>query len=167
MKRGLLAAAALAVATLCGTAASAAELLFTYTEADGINFSFEQSATPTPIAYQTDYSTEVAVTELSSNIGSFSDIIWFSAAAAGQFDTDTPNLYVVFGPQVYGGTEADPIFAPGVFSAQDQTDGLAGTLTITAVPEPFGWALMIAGVSGVGLMLRRARRNKEPLFKAA
>jgi hypothetical protein len=34
----------------------------------------------------------------------------------------------------------------------------AGALNVSAAPEPSTWLLMIAGVSGVGLMLRRAKR---------
>ncbi len=34
-----------------------------------------------------------------------------------------------------------------------------GSFTITAVPEPASWALMILGVGGIGLRLRRERTN--------
>jgi hypothetical protein len=157
MRIGLLAAALLA-STAVGGAASASELLFSYSEPGGIDFSFEQSSMPTPIAYSSGFSVQVPVTELSSNIGPFSDIFWYSTGDLGQFDTDTSTVYIVYGPQIYTGPESAPVFAPGVFPGEDQTNGLDGTLTITAVPEPAAWLLMIAGIAGIGLTLRRGRQ---------
>ena len=55
----------------------------------------------------------------------------------------------------FGGAKVTSI----VFGTQDQDafefDGLAAT--VTAVPEPATWALMIAGFGGAGMMLRRRR----------
>ena len=38
--------------------------------------------------------------------------------------------------------------------------GDVGELTITAVPEPATWAMMLVGVAGLGGALRTARRNR-------
>ncbi len=74
-------------------------------------------------------------------------------------DTDVP------GPKLFSvGSGTDITFNPGTFSIADGfTDG-EGTLTITntsvsAVPEPPTWLLMIAGIGGIGLMLRQAERG--------
>ena len=44
---------------------------------------------------------------------------------------------------------------------------LGGDFQISAVPEPAAWLLMIAGIGGVGLMLRRARRSMGLQFNDA
>jgi hypothetical protein len=54
----------------------------------------------------------------------------------------------------------DGIYIPSIF--QDSTyasnSGSPGTWTITAVPEPLTWVVMLAGLFGVGAALRAARR---------
>jgi PEP-CTERM motif len=149
--------ASLAAAVLA-TGAHAGELLFSYTETGpgAIDFSFDQSSNPTPLADGLGFNTQVPVSNWTGNIGPYSSIVWFSLSANGMFDTPD-GVFVVFGPQVYGGTEAAPTFAPGVFPGADQTTGLNGVLTVTAVPEPAGWALMLIGFGALGSVLRRRR----------
>jgi hypothetical protein len=53
----------------------------------------------------------------------------------------------------------DGYLAPGA--------GNFDTLTITAVPEPAAWALMIFGIAGVGGALRLAKRKGETALAAA
>ena len=55
------------------------------------------------------------------------------------------------GPSAYADAKA---------SGGSYTDfGTAGTFSISAVPEPSTWLLMIAGIGGIGLMLRRPKRS--------
>ena len=60
------------------------------------------------------------------------------------------------GPQIFTGTLEAPHFSPGTYVGQ------YGTLTITAVPEPAAWALMMTGVAFVGGALRRRNRPVAP-----
>jgi hypothetical protein len=145
-------------AAVLATGAQAGELLFSYTETGpgAIDFSFDQSSNPTPLSYALGDSTQVPVSNWTGNVGPYSSIVWFSLGDNGMFDT-VDGAYVVFGPQVYGGTEAAPTFATGVFPGADQTNGLSGVLTVTAVPEPAGWALMLIGFGALGSTLRRRR----------
>ncbi len=166
MRRNLMAAAAFAVAACCGTAANASELLFTYTDSAGVDVSFEQSSTPMPILYGLGVGADVAVTEITSNVGSFSDVAWYSIAYGGMFTLDylSPQ-YSVEGPQVYTGPASDPVFTAGkTYTAYDSCDGLTGTLTITnvsAAPEPTTWALIIESLGAIGLVLRHVRRRRD------
>ena len=49
--------------------------------------------------------------------------------------------------------------APGQWWIVGTQSGEAGTLTISAAPEPAAWSLMILGVGGVGAALRTRRRK--------
>jgi len=40
-----------------------------------------------------------------------------------------------------------------------KTDLISGAISVSAVPEPATWAMMIVGFFGLGAMLRRSRRN--------
>ena len=160
MKTKILASVGVTLAVALATAASASELLFTYTETGpgAIDFSFDQASNPTPLSFTLGTVTDVPVTNWSGNIGPYSAIQWFSAASSGQFNTQD-DLYVVFGPQIYGGTEDAPTFGPGTFAGADQSDGLVGTLVVTSVPEPAGWMLMLVGIGGLGAAMRTRKRE--------
>jgi uncharacterized protein YaiE (UPF0345 family) len=51
---------------------------------------------------------------------------------------------------------------PGTYifnSADDDIKFVIAGATVSAVPEPSTWLLMIAGIGGIGLMLRRAKKS--------
>ena len=150
--------ASLAAAAALATGAHAEELLFTYAESGpgAIDFSFEQSSNPTPISFSDGFATQVPVSDWTGNVGPFTSISWFSASDNGMFDT-VDGVVQVVGPQVYGGSEAAPTFAPGTFAGVDHINQLSGVLTVTAiaaVPEPASWALMLIGVGALGAAMR-------------
>jgi hypothetical protein len=71
------------------------------------------------------------------------------------------------GPQAYSGTEAAPLFAPTLtpfIYAISLNNGFATDyLSISAVPEPAAWLLMLAGLGMVGATLRLGRRKTAAL----
>jgi hypothetical protein len=161
--RLLVVAAASAAALAFAATAQAETLLFSYAEAGGINFSFEQSSTPTPITFTSGVDTVTSVADWSGSVGPYTSIAWYNFSNNGMFDT-SDGKYVIFGPQVYTGTEGNPVFAPGVFTGQDLTDRETGTLTITdiasgGVPEPAAWALMLVGFATTGVAFRASRKT--------
>ncbi len=156
--RSSLAAIVTAAAFATG-AAQASTLKFSYSESGGIDFSFEQSSNPTPIFSFPGALTQVPVSDWTGNIGPYSSIVWWSATDSGMFET-VDGLYSVVGrQQVYSGPESAPAFAPGVFAGTDATNGLSGTLTVTAVPEASTWAMMLVGFAGLGFAGTRTSRK--------
>lgn len=75
------------------------------------------------------------------------------------------------GTAIFGGTVSAPTFEPGVFQFFDALDPTADpiapfdTLTITGVPEPSTWALMIMGFVSIGVLT--FRRKRKSLFSRA
>lgn len=137
--------------------ANATPLNFSYSETgnNGINFSFDQASNPVPLGEDGGIFTIIPVSNWSGNVGPFSSIVWYNATDLGLFDT-ADHSTAVYGPQVYSGTEANPVFAPGQFTGIDHDNGNTGTLVVTAaVPEPSAWAFMVVGLGMVGLIMRK------------
>jgi hypothetical protein len=167
-------AAAVSLASLSLTAgANASVLHFQYIETGqgAIDFSFDQSSTPVPDGFLLGGSTDVPVTNWTSNIGPASSIDWLSANVFGGFFTDTPNNNgngsSVTGPQVYTGSELAPVFAPGTFDMADMDNGLSGVLTVTATPLPAAWTMLIAGFVGLGFLAYRGAKKNTVVLAAA
>ena len=59
----------------------------------------------------------------------------------------------IFAPPIYN--DAPFVLHPGVYTTQT-----GGVVTLTAVPEPEAWALLIAGAALTGGALRGARRRR-------
>ena len=94
----------------------------------------------------------------SGNIVTFASPTELGSSSFFFIDTDTPtkDFGAGAGPAV--------IFNPGTYKIADgETDG-EGSLVISqagvsAAPEPSTWFLMFAGIGGIGLMLRRAKKT--------
>ena len=66
------------------------------------------------------------------------------------------------GDQLYGGTEDSPTFTSGsyqIYGDLDNQPTAAYTVSITNVPEPATWLMMILGFGTVGVALRRKQRS--------
>lgn len=157
MKKHLLIAAAAVAAITFGATAQAGTLLFSYSDTAGVSFTYEQSSTPTPATYSAGFANSVPVFDFKGSIGPYSDINYFTAFASGGFSTPD-GLVDGGGPQIFSGTVSNPVFAPGTFAIDEVFVQQTGTLTITAVPEPASWALMLVGLGSLGATLRTRRR---------
>ena len=89
--------------------------------------------------------TIVPVSDGASSVGSFT-YVTFASQTGGFLIEVSSNDLLDHGPRIYTGTETNPIFSPGVFVLD------SGTLTVTAVPEPSTWAMMLLGFAGLGFL---------------
>jgi hypothetical protein len=158
----LVSSAAVALAAVSVAAgAHAGNLLFSYVEPGGFDISFEQASTPSPEGDLDGNFTETYIWNFSGNDGDEASIVWFDSQQFGGFQAPdaTPAIRTV-GSQVFTGSEAAPVFAPGVFTGiYDYSNGLTGTLTISSVPEPATWAIMLLGLGALGGAMRVSRHE--------
>lgn len=117
---------------------------------------------PTPISYSLPGSSTV-IEGTNSNLGPS----FFATRQQGGISLlrlpQGPNLQPrFFGPTLFEGTTAAPIFRTGTFRLSMMPRNVPSdvqifdyTIRIAAVPEPATWAMMIAGFGLVGAALRR------------
>jgi hypothetical protein len=168
---GLLIVAALSVAP-----ARAGLLYFSYDGAtsgpySGYTASWTQPSDPTPYSFDIS-ATVVAVGDVVVSVQggpsqnfSLGLVTYLSGGDGGGFILVSPggNTLIndagdpfVGSKMIYTGTTAHPIFSPGVF--------LLTYGTLTAVPEPSTWAMMLIGFAGLGYAgYRKARTSRATL----
>jgi hypothetical protein len=151
MSRLTLCAGVAAVAALLASSAHADYLLATYT-APGESASWDQAEAPAPLFDATNFFTNIAVWNYTDSVGGADSYVSYFPTSFGGGWSDGAGDFSLFGAQVYSGSEAAPLFAPGSYA-----EG-AGTLTLTAVPEPAAWAIMLVGLGLVGAVTRGRRR---------
>jgi hypothetical protein len=115
---------------------------------------WEQDSAPTPVSFGLGEGTEIPISDFVAYapIQTVTSITYYNNGFTPVIFSTIPlgGIFVV-GPQAYTGSEDAPQFAPGSFSGNlDGDDTLLSTLTLSAVPEPSTWALLIAGFAGLG-----------------
>jgi hypothetical protein len=97
----------------------------------------------------------------------FANVTFFDIGAGGGLvlsDVSNPpipnfNLVITDGQQLYSGSALAPTMLLGTFSLVDSLGGAGRyTLTVSAVPEPQTWAMLLVGFFGVGFALRTHKR---------
>lgn len=146
MFRFILAAFALMASIVPATAQTS---LFTLAGTNNVTFSIATS--PTPAVYEPgDFTvTDVAVT---GDVNGLYEVAFFTNPYGG-FDFVGEPGYGYMGPQLFSGSEQFPTFLSGVYTLDN-----GDILTISEVPEPAAWAMMLGGFAVAGVALRRRRR---------
>lgn len=153
---------------LVAPAAQASELLFTIAGVDNATFTLDSAPTPDGFfnngAGDNPYFDNINGT-LSGSSFQFPVITFYGASNSGGVTGGTePGIvgtvyFDLYGPTIFSGTPANPTFAPGVFDLNNIAGVFTDTLTISGVPEPATWGLMLAGFFGLGAVVRAARRK--------
>lgn len=168
MKQRLFALAALTLLT--ATPAWASPLTFSFV-GEGSSFSFQLDSRPAPYATSDDQTT-FELTPIGLEGGRISDFgggVYFYTSDFDNFSyggiATVDGNFSTSGAQVFSGPVSAPVFATGRYSLIG-FDGVTpdGVLTISApsvaaAPEPTNWLLMIMGVTSVGWVMRRQRRQ--------
>jgi hypothetical protein len=156
---------ALGIATALVAFASpthAAPLLFTFSDMNNSSFQLDSNPVSTPSSIFS-FTTPVTNGMQNGTAFDFGTVRFFSSISGGGVFSGfgSPGG---FGPQLFSGTTAKPVFSPGTFSFTDFRGIPNGSsLTISAVavtgavPEPATWATMLAGFGGVGFAIRRRK----------
>lgn len=166
--RSVFALAGVLAASAMPASVHAAPLNFDITGAYTANFSLDSSPKPNFVdgGYRFNlYDVKGSFPGASTPVV---DLIFYSNLFEGglaieDFSADFNALLVTTGPQIYGGSEAAPIFQPGTFQLNDLYNSNSYTLTISdlnvsAVPEPAAWAMMVFGFGIAGAAMRRRPR---------
>jgi hypothetical protein len=162
-------AAAAVVVALSVTPAFAELLNFSWEYAPGEVATWSQPSDPTPVFFETDTLTRVAVSGgTTTSSGPFSTV---------NFESDedenggieillTTSSIESIGVQIYTGPEDAPIFSPGRYSILTEgSEDVSFVVVTAAVPEASTWAMMLIGFAGLGYAA--VRRKSAPRAIAA
>jgi hypothetical protein len=159
----------LVLAFTTGASASSNEILFTVTGDDYTSaVTFTLPASPTPDFSNSDSfgfdSVQIHTNGISESVYG---LTFYTSALEGGFE-DTlgldgffgPAVFLLSGPQLFSGSTSSPYFAPGAYSVLSE-NFYQDTVTLTSVPEPSTWSMLLLGFAGLGFAGYRTRRNVE------
>ncbi len=166
--RFLLRAGAAIAAVTASLPASAAPLLFDFAGPSG-TAQFRLDSNPDPdfantILPGSDQFGFNDVPGIFGGVPGTASTISFGTGIIADLNIVAPNLgFTQFSgstPALFSGTSTAPVFAPGNFTLINPFFG-NGSLTITAVPEPATWAMLLIGFAAVGASVRSARHKQK------
>jgi hypothetical protein len=159
-RRALFAAAAILASVMFVGAAQATPLNFHFVGTDSSTLDFTLDSMPTPDFHNNGIYTGFEVTGLEDGVSTNFSVDFYALAYLGGFTT-SDNFASAQGLQIYAGTEANPIFAPGTFLLSPYEQNAGGTLTISPspspspVPEPGIFGMFCLGLLGVTVLARK------------
>ncbi|MHA4867997.1 PEP-CTERM sorting domain-containing protein [Duganella sp. PWIR1] len=87
------------------------------------------------------------------------DVYFYNSASGGGVQIDdfygANTLLLTDGSQLYTGAESSPVFKLGTFALTEYQGSGKYSLTISAVPEPATYGMLLGGLGLMGVVLRR------------
>lgn len=147
---------------LCAAPAIADPLAFSFNSISGpaSNFSFTLDSSPTVASFNSTMFQSNGVNVIFGGTPKSDNISFYTVGNGGGLaDLMGNGQFNLFGAQLFTGSTNFPMFATGSFDLKSSAGASAGTLTISAVPEPATWAMMLIGFGAMGASLRRRPRR--------
>ena len=162
LKTLIISAAIATASTAVASEARAAPLLFTFTGLENTTFVLDSNPTPTSYSLYSFMVFNLKGT-LNGAPHAFPELTFYSQAGAGGISSQDSSLVLTnIGPVVFSGATSNPVFTPGAIFNFPAGDTLTIS-TVSSVPEPSTWLLMMVGLFGIGITLRAAKNSRQNL----
>jgi hypothetical protein len=137
---------------------------FTYSNGVGGTWTWQEAASPTPVRIDVTMGIFQLAGVAGDPTGGVGILTFYTSAALGGFEA--PGVVDFYSAQLFAGNLASPTFSPGIYTGRDYRGNANATLTIAAIPdngtdtvthmpEPETYIMLLAGLGLLGFAARR------------
>jgi hypothetical protein len=141
------------------TSASAATLLVSFTPSNDsiVPFTFTVDDSP-QLVEEGEYYFAAVISNATGEYVGLERVTFWNILSFGAFQD-------LIGPQLYIGLTSAPTILTGTFDVRSFSNAnKSGIVTISAVPEPSTWAMMLVGFGMMGAAMRYRRRGTKVAY---